>query len=272
MMDAGYASERTRVRRQPRRGRYDANAVYEVLDAGLVAHVAFVEGQQPFCIPMLQARIGDVVYIHGSIASRAVRVLGSGCQACLTVTVLDGIVLARSAFEHSANYRAAVVLGRFRPVEDATEKVRALAAFTDKMIPGRWEEVRQPSAKELKATAILALLPFAMQRRYRIVTRAVSRIGTLLAPPDRASLLVPSLKQISATSTRGEDNESSHPVEIRRSRCSSDCSRCSCTVTLVRTVAFEYFEGGNQGGWLRAGIAALDGAAPDHGGARLDAA
>jgi len=157
MMDAGYASERTRVRRQPRRGRYDATAVYEVLDAGLVAHVAFVEGQQPFCIPMLQARIGDVVYIHGSIASRAVRVLGSGCQACLTVTVLDGIVLARSAFEHSANYRAAVVLGRFRPVEDTTEKVRALAAFTDKMIPGRWEEVRQPSAKELKATAILAL-------------------------------------------------------------------------------------------------------------------
>ena len=157
MVDAGYPSERTRVRRQPRRGRYDATAVHEVLDAGLVAHVAFVDGQQPFCIPMLQARIGDVVYIHGSIASRAVRVLGSGCQACLTVTVLDGIVLARSAFEHSANYRAAVVLGRFRPVEDATEKVRALAAFTDKMIPGRWEEVRQPSAKELKATAILAL-------------------------------------------------------------------------------------------------------------------
>ena len=157
MVDAVYPSERTRVRRQPRRGRYDATAVHEVLDSGLVAHVAFVDGQQPFCIPMLQARIEDVVYIHGSIASRAVRVLGSGCQACLTVTVLDGIVLARSAFEHSANYRAAVVLGRFRPVEDATEKVRALAAFTDKMIPGRWEEVRQPSAKELKATAILAL-------------------------------------------------------------------------------------------------------------------
>jgi len=156
-MDAGYPSERTRVRRQPRRGRYDATAVHEVLDAGLVAHVAFVDSQQPFCIPTLQARIGDVVYVHGSIASRAVRVLGSGCPACLSVTILDGIVLARSAFEHSANYRAAVVLGRFRPVEDAIEKVRALAAFTDKMIPGRWEEVRQPSAKELKATAILAL-------------------------------------------------------------------------------------------------------------------
>ena len=91
MVNAGYQSARTRVRRQPRRGRYDATVLYEVLDAGLVAHVAFVDGQQPFCIPMLQARIGDVVYIHGSIASRAVRVLGSGCQACLTVTVLDGI-------------------------------------------------------------------------------------------------------------------------------------------------------------------------------------
>jgi uncharacterized protein len=157
MVDAGYPSERTRVRRQPHRGRYDAATVCEVLDAALIAHVAFVDGQQPFCIPMLQARIGDLVYIHGSIASRSVRVLGSGCQACLTVTMLDGLVLARSAFEHSANYRAAVVLGRFRPVDDASEKVRALAAFTDKMVSGRWEEVRQPSAKELKATAILAL-------------------------------------------------------------------------------------------------------------------
>jgi uncharacterized protein len=157
MQHAVHASERVRVRRQPSRGRYRRAAIYAVLDAGLVAHVAFVDGDQPFCIPMLQARIGDALLIHGSSASRAVRVLARGVPACVTVTLLDGLVLARSAFEHSANYRAAVLLGSFRPVDDPAQRLAAFEAFTNKIIPGRWDEVRSPSRTELKATAILAL-------------------------------------------------------------------------------------------------------------------
>src|SRR5919108_1931242 len=157
MAKADYCSGRTRVRRQPARGRYEAAAVHAVLDAGLVAHVAFVDAGQPYCIPMLQARRGDAVYIHGSAASRALRVLAGGVPACLTVTLLDGLVLARSAFEHSANYRAAVVLGSFSPVEGDDERLAAFAAFTEKLVPGRWDEVRPPSRQELKATWILAL-------------------------------------------------------------------------------------------------------------------
>ena len=157
MAETNLRSERTRVRRHPARGRYDIAAVREVLDAGLVAHVAFVDGDRPFCIPMLQARSGDAVYIHGSSASRALRVLAGGVPACVTVTLLDGLVLARSAYEHSANYRAVVVLGSFRPVLDPDERLAAFAAFTDKLIPGRWNEVRGPNSKELKATTILAL-------------------------------------------------------------------------------------------------------------------
>ena len=151
------ATERTRVRRQPTRGRYDTESVHAVLDAALFAHVAFVDGDQPYCIPMLHARAGDEVYVHGSSASRALRVLAGGVPACLTVTVLDGLVLARSVFEHSANYRAAVALGSFRRVEGADERLAALEAFTEKLVPGRWKEVRGPNEKELKATAILAL-------------------------------------------------------------------------------------------------------------------
>jgi nitroimidazol reductase NimA-like FMN-containing flavoprotein (pyridoxamine 5'-phosphate oxidase superfamily) len=151
------ATERTRVRRQPTRGRYDAASVHAVLDAGLFAHVAFVDDGQPYCIPMLHARVGDAVYVHGSAASRALRVLAGGVPACLTVTLLDGLVLARSVFEHSANYRAAVVLGSFRRVDGADERLAALEAFTEKLVPGRWQEVRGPNERELRATWILAL-------------------------------------------------------------------------------------------------------------------
>jgi uncharacterized protein len=151
------STERTRVRRQPSRGSYDRASVSAVLDAGLVAHVSFVENGQPFCIPMLHARVGGAVYIHGSTASRTIRVLASGVAACLTSTLLDGLVLARSAFEHSANYRAVVLLGTFRRVETSQERLAAIASFTNKLIPGRWDEVRQPSPKELNATVILVM-------------------------------------------------------------------------------------------------------------------
>jgi uncharacterized protein len=145
------------VRRGPKKGRYDRASIDAVLDRGLLAHVAFADGDDALCIPMLYARVGDTVYIHGSTASRAVRALADGARACVTVTIVHGLVLARSAYEHSANYDSAMVFGRFTLVEDADERLRAFEAFTDKLLPGRWDEARQPNAKELKATAILAL-------------------------------------------------------------------------------------------------------------------
>src|SRR5688572_16189243 len=150
-------SDRIRVRRSPKKGHYDRTRIDEVLDRALVAHVAFVDKDEPVCIPMLHARVGDRVYIHGSRASRMMRALSTGRPACLTVTLVDGLVLARSVFEHSANYESVVAFGRFTPVEDAAEMLAALEAFTDKILPGRWSEVRPPSKKELKATTILAM-------------------------------------------------------------------------------------------------------------------
>jgi uncharacterized protein len=151
------ASERVRVRRQPKKARYDRDSIHGVLDRGLFCHLAFVHDGHPFCIPTLHARVGDEVLVHGSSASRTLRALAAGAEACLTVTVMRGLVLARSAFEHSANYDSVLLLGRFRLVEDEAERLAGFAAFTNKLIPGRWDEVRQPSRKELKATTILAM-------------------------------------------------------------------------------------------------------------------
>jgi uncharacterized protein len=151
------ASERVRVRRQPKKARYDRDSIHAVLDRGLFCHLAFVHDGHPFCIPTLHARVGDEVLVHGSSASRTLRTLAAGAEACLTVTVMRGLVLARSAFEHSANYDSVVMLGRFRLVEEEDERLDGFAAFTNKLIPGRWDEVRQPSRKELKATTILAM-------------------------------------------------------------------------------------------------------------------
>lgn len=150
-------SARTRVRRLPERGAYDRETIDAVLDAALVAHLGFVQDGQPFVIPTLQARVDDRVYVHGSAASRTLRTLAGGIRACLTVTLLDGIVLARSVFEHSMNYRSVVVLGTATAVDDPAEKLVALEAFTEKLLPGRWAEARQPSRKELRATSVLAL-------------------------------------------------------------------------------------------------------------------
>jgi nitroimidazol reductase NimA-like FMN-containing flavoprotein (pyridoxamine 5'-phosphate oxidase superfamily) len=150
-------TDRVRVRRAPHKGRYDRGTIDSVLDRGLIGHIAFVHDGQPCCIPMLYARVGDRIYVHGSRASRAMRALASGAPACLTVTLVHGLVLARSAFEHSANYESAVVFGRFDVVEDPDDRVAAFEAFTEKLLPGRWREVRPPNRKELKATTILAL-------------------------------------------------------------------------------------------------------------------
>ncbi len=150
-------SPRTRVKRVHENAAYDRATIDAILDAALVCHLGFEREGQPYVIPTLHARIGDLLYVHGSAASRTVRALGEGIPACATVTLLDGIVLARSIFEHSINYRSVVVLGIATPVTDPDEKLAVLKAFTEKLLPGRWEDARPPTRKELKATGVLAL-------------------------------------------------------------------------------------------------------------------
>jgi nitroimidazol reductase NimA-like FMN-containing flavoprotein (pyridoxamine 5'-phosphate oxidase superfamily) len=150
-------SERSRVRRAPARADYDRATIDAVLDEALVAHLGFAVDGQPYVIPTLHARIGDEVYVHGSAASRMVKTLGAGLPACLTVTLVDGLVFARSAFHHSMNYRSVVVLGTARFVEGTEERAAALEAFTEHLIPGRWSECRPPTRQELKGTRVLAL-------------------------------------------------------------------------------------------------------------------
>jgi nitroimidazol reductase NimA-like FMN-containing flavoprotein (pyridoxamine 5'-phosphate oxidase superfamily) len=147
---------RARIRRLPANARYDWASVRRVLDRGHVAHVAFATDGQPFCIPTLYTRADERVLIHGSTASRMMRALASGVPACMTVTVMDGWVLARSAFETGANYDSVVLFGHFRPVEGREEKLGALEEFIERVLPGRWSEIRHPSSQELKGTAILA--------------------------------------------------------------------------------------------------------------------
>ena len=148
---------RTRLRRQPSRGVFDRAVVETILDEGIVCHLGFIHHGFPVVLPTLYARVGDIVYVHGSTASRLLRTLADGCDACLTVTLLDGLVLARSAFHHSANYRSVVVFGRARRVDSHVEKLAALEAFSEHVVPGRWTDVRPPSTRELRATTVLLL-------------------------------------------------------------------------------------------------------------------
>ncbi|HKQ07766.1 MAG TPA: pyridoxamine 5'-phosphate oxidase family protein [Blastocatellia bacterium] len=150
-------TERTTLKRLPKRAEYDRDRVYAILDEALVCHVGFVADGQPVVIPTGYGRIADVLYLHGSAASRMLRTLGEGIDVCVTVTLVDGLVLARSAFHHSFNYRSVVVFGRARTVTDREEKLAALRAFTEHVIAGRWNEVREPNDGELKATTVLAL-------------------------------------------------------------------------------------------------------------------
>jgi hypothetical protein len=148
---------RTTLRRLPKRGSFERRTVYEILDEGFVCHVGFVAGGQPFVIPTAYGRAGDELYLHGARASRMLKALAEGSDVCVTVTHVDGLVLARSAFHHSMNYRSVVVFGRARVVESEAEKTRALQAFTEHVMPGRWAEVRRPTPQELAATLVLAL-------------------------------------------------------------------------------------------------------------------
>lgn len=150
-------TERTRVVRESQRGAYDRESIYKILDEGFVCHVGFFVDTQPYVIPTLFARIGDAIYFHGSAASRMLRNVSGGIPVCVTVTLTDGFVLARSVFNHSMNYRSVVALGKALLVDAPEEKYEALHAFTEKILPGRWKEARQPNEKELKATSILRL-------------------------------------------------------------------------------------------------------------------
>jgi len=148
-------TDRTRVRRLPDRGHYDRETIYAILDEALVCHVAFVEDGRPFVIPTLHARVGDALLLHGAPASRLLKHLAAGGEVSVAATIADGLVLAKSVFHHSVNYRSVVLFGHGAPVEGDAAKLAALEAFTEKLLPGRWSEARVPNAAELKATAVI---------------------------------------------------------------------------------------------------------------------
>ena len=157
MSDSVAPTERTRVIREPQRAVYDRAAINAILDEALICHVGFTADSQTYVIPTMFARVNDSIYFHGSAASRMLRNLSNGLGVCITVTLTDGLVLARSVFNHSMNYRSVVALGTAQLIDDSSEKLTALHAFTEKILPGRWNDARQPNEKELKATSILKL-------------------------------------------------------------------------------------------------------------------
>jgi uncharacterized protein len=148
---------RTRLVREADRAVYDRRAAYDILDEGFLCHVGFVADGQPFVIPTSYGRKDDSLYIHGSAASRMLRQVKDSVPVCVTITLLDGLVLARSIFNHSMNYRSVVILGKATLVDDSTEKVEALRSLSEHIIPGRWADSRQPNERELKATSVLRL-------------------------------------------------------------------------------------------------------------------
>jgi nitroimidazol reductase NimA-like FMN-containing flavoprotein (pyridoxamine 5'-phosphate oxidase superfamily) len=156
-MEKSAPSARTRVQRRPGRGAYDRDTISAILDEGLVCHIGFVVDGQPYVIPTTYVRIGDQLFVHGAAGNRMLNVLAGGVDVCVTITLLDGLVLARSAFKHSMNYRSVVVLGRAHAVTDFAEKRRILAALVEHVMPGRSRDAREPNDSELSAVLVLAL-------------------------------------------------------------------------------------------------------------------
>jgi hypothetical protein len=151
-------TERNTIKRLPSRGHYDAASIYPILDAALICHVAFVQDGQPYVIPTIHARRGDSLLLHGAKASRMLKQIASGEPVCIAVTHLDGLVLARSVFHSSMNYRSAILFGRGRLLEDEGEKLAALEVLTEHLMPGRWADARQPTALELNATSVAEIM------------------------------------------------------------------------------------------------------------------
>ena len=156
-MEALTPTDRTRVVRHPERAVYERAPLYAILDEAYICHLGFAVEGQAYVIPTAYGRAGDQIYVHGSAASRMIRSMAQGLDVCLTVTLVDGLVLARSAFRHSINYRSVVVLGKARLVTDATEKLDALRSITNHVVPGRWEQVRPPNNTEMISTSVLVL-------------------------------------------------------------------------------------------------------------------
>ena len=148
-------TERTRVKRLPKRGFYDKETIYKILDEAIICHVGFTLDSIPFVIPTAYVRIDDCIYIHGAKSNQMMNAINNSGEACITVTLLDGYVMARSVFHHSMNYRSVVMFGKGKIVENKDERINALRAFSEHVMPGRWDDVRQPSEKELYATSIL---------------------------------------------------------------------------------------------------------------------
>jgi uncharacterized protein len=174
-------TQRTTIKRLPDRGSYERTDVEKILDEGLVCQVGFAIDGQPYIIPTAYGRVGDRLYIHGSPASRMLRSLKGGINVCISVTLLDGLVLARSAFHHSMNYRSVVLFGTATLVNDADEKLDALRAFTDHVVPGRWDDVRPPTPQELAGTLVLSLP----------LTEASAKIRTGPPHDDEADYAIP---------------------------------------------------------------------------------
>jgi uncharacterized protein len=148
---------KTKLKRIPKRGHFDRETIYKILDEAFICHIGFTVEGQTFVIPTAFGRKGDTLYVHGSAASRMMREMSKGIDVCITVTLVDGLVLARSAFHHSINYRSVVIFGQAEIVTEETEKNEALFAFTEHLIKGRWADVREPNSKELKGTTVLKL-------------------------------------------------------------------------------------------------------------------
>jgi nitroimidazol reductase NimA-like FMN-containing flavoprotein (pyridoxamine 5'-phosphate oxidase superfamily) len=161
-------SRQNKLVRHPERGEYDRQAVYRIVDEALLCHVGFVQDNLPYVIPTLHARDGDSLLLHGSSASRMVKHLGAGNPACVTVTLVDGLVLARSVFNHSVNYRSAVLFGHGQAITDPDAKLRALLRFMERQLPGRWDDVRQPNEQELKATGVVEIPLTAASAKVRV--------------------------------------------------------------------------------------------------------
>jgi nitroimidazol reductase NimA-like FMN-containing flavoprotein (pyridoxamine 5'-phosphate oxidase superfamily) len=174
-------TERTKVRRLPDRGKYDAESVYGILDEAFICHVGFVVDGQPYVIPTGFGRVGDTLYIHGSAASRMLRTVSTRVPVCVTVTLVDGIVMARSGFHSSMNYRSVVIFATAKVVEAREEKLEALAAFSEQVMPGRWKELRETTDAELKGTIVLALP----------ITEASAKVRTGPPKDDEADYALP---------------------------------------------------------------------------------
>ena len=150
-------SDRSKINRLPARGYYDKETIYQIIDEALYCHVSFVQGNQPYIIPTIHARLGDRIVLHGAKGSRLLKHLAEGNEVCIAITLMDGLVLARSVFHHSMNYRSVVLFGKGKLLENKAKKLEALKTITENLILGRWEDARKPNEKELNATAVVSI-------------------------------------------------------------------------------------------------------------------